>query len=146
MSTSRATGTSGSCDLGAQYFTDASSKWSAIFADLVAAGTLAPFTGTIEGQQARQKSQRNYVAAEGVSKVVKHFFGGMLPPNNCPVAAQRHAYLADTPVRHSLHVDRLTKPTDASRSEIIAHTRDGTSEQFDVVVLTLPVPQVRSTE
>jgi hypothetical protein len=98
------------------------------------------FSGLIVGQREAQRAARNFVAPGGMANVVRHMLdtagaGGSEAGSN-PVV-----------VKQSKTVTRIvaaTLPSGASGWEV--GCADGTSEAFDAVVVTIPVPQVRGND
>jgi renalase len=120
------TGDGGACDTGAQYVTvtddaEVAAAHAPLYAELTAAGVLAPLRGRIEGGRAADGGGANYVAPAGLSTVVSHLF-----------ASARQA-----PTR-SRRAVRLT-PADGAWDVAAS---DGHAKRFDGVVLTQPLPEM----
>ncbi|XP_068053105.1 renalase isoform X3 [Anomalospiza imberbis] len=121
MSTTRAD--RGSADLGAQFVTcepELAGPRLSFYEELVTHGILKPLTAPVEGMVVREGS-RNYVAPQGISSVVKYY----LEQSGADVSYEQHV------TRISLRDGRW----EVSR-------KAGPPEQFDVVILTMPVPQI----
>ncbi|KAM9462421.1 renalase isoform 1-T1 [Clarias gariepinus] len=111
-------------DLGAQYIT-ATPYYSKIhksfYHELLTHGILKPLEATVEGMQAMEEGTENYVTPSGTSSIVKHY----LKESGAEVLFS-----------HQLtHVYRRGPCWEV-------HRKDGSPEQFDVVVLTIPIPQI----
>ncbi|XP_029933873.1 renalase isoform X2 [Myripristis murdjan] len=123
MSTSRSPdGSSHSADLGAQYITATpaySQSHHSFYAELQASGLLQPLLAPIEGLKQREGSV-DYVTPRGTASIVKHFLSES----------------ADLCFEH--HVTGLYRR--GASWEV--HRKAGGSEEFDAVVLTMPVPQI----
>ncbi|KAM6951436.1 renalase isoform 2-T2 [Aplochiton taeniatus] len=125
MSTSRSPADS-SCiaDLGAQYIS-ATPHYARIhhsfYEELLAHGVLRPLTSSVEGMVSREEGLKNYVTPTGVSSIVKHF----LTESGAEVCFDHHV----------THIYRRGVAWEV-------HRKGGATEQFDVVVLTMPVPQI----
>ncbi|XP_076856345.1 renalase isoform X3 [Brachyhypopomus gauderio] len=111
-------------DLGAQYITATpyyAKVHKSFYDELLLCGILKPLEATIEGMLSNAKGSINYVTPSGVSSIVKHYLNesGAEVLFGCRVT----------------HV-RLKGPG----WEVC---RQGASpEEFDVVVLTMPIPQI----
>ncbi|XP_069467380.1 renalase isoform X2 [Ambystoma mexicanum] len=128
MSTSRCpSNPSCTVDLGAQYITvtpDYATKHKSFHDELLARGILAPLTAPVEGMVMTEGS-RNFVTPKGVSSIVKHF----LKESGAAVFYEHHV----------TQINLREGKWDVSR-------KSGSSEQFDVVLLTIPVPQILQLE
>ncbi|CAF94888.1 unnamed protein product [Tetraodon nigroviridis] len=123
MSTSRHVDTCQSADLGAQYITATPAyarSHHSVYSELLSLGLLQPFDSIIEGLKVSDGS-RNYMTPLGTSSLVKHF----LSESGADLFCERHVT--------SLFCRGASWEVRTSR---------GDSEQFDAVVLTMPVPQV----
>lgn len=124
MSTSRHSDSScQSADLGAQYITATPAYARAhhsVYSELLSLGLLQPFDSIVEGLKASEGS-RNYVSPLGMSSLVKHF----LSESGADLVCGRH-------------VTGLF----CRGASWEVRTKLGDSEQFDAVVLTMPVPQI----
>ncbi|XP_058697374.1 renalase isoform X1 [Poecile atricapillus] len=121
MSTSRAD--RGSADLGAQFVTcepELAGPRLSFYEDLVSQGILKPLTAPVEGMVVREGS-RNYVAPQGISSVVKYY----LEQSGADVSYEQQV----------THISLRDGRWEVSR-------KAGPPEQFDVVILTMPVPQI----
>lgn len=110
-------------DLGAQYITCTSyyaKRHQSFYDELLAHGVLKPLTSPIEGMVIKDGEQ-NFVAPQGVSSIVRHY----LKESG-----------AEIYFRHCVTQINLRN----GKWEVCKET--GLPEQFDVVVLTIPVPQI----
>ncbi|XP_063291350.1 renalase isoform X2 [Pelobates fuscus] len=124
MSTSRSpSDPSCTADLGAQYITvtpDYAQKHKIFHDDLLAHGILKPLHAVVEGMVMKDGSY-NLVTPHGVSSIVKHY----LKESGADIYFERH-------VTHiNLQGDKWE-----------VYRKCGSSEAFDAVVLTMPVPQI----
>ncbi|XP_056867473.1 renalase [Takifugu flavidus] len=124
MSTSRHSDSScQSADLGAQYITATpgyTHTHHSVYSELLSLGLLQSFDSIIEGQKLSDGS-RNYMTPRGTSSVVRHF----LSESGADLVCERH-------------VTSLYRRGASWEVE----TKLGDRERFDVVVLTMPVPQI----
>lgn len=124
MSTSRPPDPSSHpADLGAQYITATpfyAQSHKNFYTELLNAGILKPLDCLIEGLQ-HKDDNRNYVTPLGMSSVVKHF----LSQSGADLCLDRHV----------TGLYRRGASWEVERKE-------GGSETFDAVVLTMPVPQI----
>lgn len=133
MSTHRhPTDPSSHVDMGAQYIT-AHSRESYdeafqrlkkdTFSELSSNGVLSPFVGTIEGEagNVRDADDVHYVSCDGLNSVAKYYL--------------RVAGI--TPQTH-----RTLTQVDSSEAKALCYTASGEAQEFDAVVLTIPVPQL----
>ncbi|KAM7016213.1 renalase isoform 2-T2 [Passerculus sandwichensis] len=121
MSTTRAD--HGSADLGAQFVTcepELAGPRLSFYEELVTHGILRPLTAPVEGLVEREGS-RNFVAPQGISSVVKYY----LEQSGADVSYEQHV----------THISLRDGRWEVSR-------KAGPPEQFDVVILTMPVPQI----
>uniref|UniRef100_A0AAY4DB29 Amine oxidase domain-containing protein n=1 Tax=Denticeps clupeoides TaxID=299321 RepID=A0AAY4DB29_9TELE len=126
MSTSRSPADP-SCiaDLGAQYITATphyAKQHKSFYEELLKRGLLKPLAAPVEGMLLREEGLKNYVTPLGVSSIVKHY---LRESAGAEVVFQRH-------VTHLYHRGPGWE----------VHGKGGVQEQFDVVVLTMPVPQI----
>ncbi|XP_032047347.1 renalase isoform X2 [Aythya fuligula] len=120
MSTSRsARGAACSADLGAQYVSPRAGRGS-FFDELLSHGILKPLTAPIEGMVEKEDSC-NYMAPQGISAVVKYY----LKQSGADVFYEYHV----------THISLRDGKWEISR-------KTGPPEFFDVVILTIPVPQI----
>ncbi|XP_012989382.1 renalase isoform X2 [Esox lucius] len=125
MSTSRSP-SDASCivDLGAQYIT-ATPHYAQIhhnfYEELLASGVLKPLVSLVEGEVVKVGGQKNYITPTGVSSIVKHF----LKQSGAEVLFDHHV----------THIYRKGSSWEVS-------PKGRAPEQFDAVVLTMPVPQI----
>ncbi|XP_047464367.1 renalase isoform X2 [Mugil cephalus] len=124
MSTSRSPDASShSADLGAQYITATPTyarSHHSFYSELLSAGILQPLDCPIEGLKHKEDSE-NYVTPLGVSSLVKHFLSQSG---------------ADLQLEH--HMTGLYR----RGASWVVERKEGGSETFDAVVLTMPVPQI----
>ncbi|KAM6093203.1 renalase isoform 6-T6 [Theristicus caerulescens] len=125
MSTSRsAQDAACTADLGAQYVTletaRAGSRRS-FYEELLSHGILKPLTAPIEGMVVKEGSC-NYVAPQGISSVVKYYL----------------KQSAGADVFYEQHVTHVSLRD--GKWEVFR--KMGPPEQFDIVILTMPVPQI----
>ncbi|XP_053839806.1 renalase isoform X3 [Vidua macroura] len=121
MSTTRAD--RGSADLGAQFVTcepELAGPRLSFYEELVTHGILKPLTAPVEGMVVREGSS-NYVAPQGISSVVKYY----LEQSGADVSYEQQV----------THISLRDGRWEVSR-------KAGPPEQFDVVILTMPVPQI----
>lgn len=127
MSTARSPGNPEcTLDLGAQYITANPTyvaEHKSDYEELLAAGLLAPLEAQVLGMKALDQAQKHYVTPRGCSSLVKHYFAK-----------------AKCEVGFGHHVSEVTR----HQAQWTVKTQNGVSDQFDVVVLTMPVPQVLS--
>ncbi|XP_064285967.1 renalase isoform X3 [Passer domesticus] len=90
------------------------------YEELVTHGILQPLTAPVEGMVVREGS-RNYVAPQGISSVVKYY----LEQSGAEVSYEQHV----------THISLRDGRWEVSR-------KAGPPEHFDVVILTMPVPQI----
>ncbi|XP_077933913.1 renalase isoform X1 [Halichoerus grypus] len=110
-------------DLGAQYITCTphyAKQHQSFYDDLLALGILKPLTSPIEGMVMKE-GDCNFVAPQGVSSIIKHY----LKESG-----------ADVYFRHCVTQINLRN----DKWEVSKET--GPPELFDIVVLTMPVPQI----
>ncbi|XP_030611166.1 renalase isoform X1 [Archocentrus centrarchus] len=124
MSTSRApSATSHSADLGAQYISATPAyarSHHSFYSELLSAGVLQPLSCLIEGLKDKEGT-KNYVTPLGTGSIIKYFLSQSG---------------ADLFLEH--HVTGLYRRGASWEVE----RKAGGSEMFDVVVLTMPVPQI----
>ncbi|XP_019594464.1 renalase isoform X3 [Rhinolophus sinicus] len=110
-------------DLGAQYITCTphyAKKHQSFYDELLAHGILKPLISPIEGMVMKE-GDYNFVAPQGVSSIIKHYLkesGANICFRQC--------------------VTQINLRND--KWEVSKET--GSPEQFDIVVLTMPVPQI----
>uniref|UniRef100_A0A8D0HRZ5 L-amino-acid oxidase n=1 Tax=Sphenodon punctatus TaxID=8508 RepID=A0A8D0HRZ5_SPHPU len=111
-------------DLGAQYITltpEYVEKHQSFYEDLLSHGVLKPLTAPVEGMVMEEGAQ-NFMTPQGVSSIVKHYL--------------KESAGADVFYDH--HVTQIHLRD--GKWEV--YSKKGSLEQFDIVVLTMPVPQV----
>ncbi|KAI5627249.1 renalase isoform X1 [Silurus asotus] len=111
-------------DLGAQYIT-ATPYYSRIhksfYQELLMHGIFKPLEATVEGMSPMEQGTVNYITPSGTSSIVKYY----LKESGAEVL-----------FGHQLtHVYRRGQCWEV-------HRKEGSPEQFDVVVLTMPIPQI----
>ncbi|KAG9345993.1 hypothetical protein JZ751_007808 [Albula glossodonta] len=125
MSTSRCPD-SAECtaDLGAQYIS-ATPYYGQIhqsfYEELLAHNVLKPLVANVEGMMKKEEGLRDFVTPKGVSSIVKHY----LRESGAEVLFEHHV----------THIHQKGAGWEV-------HWRGGVAEQFDAVVLTMPVPQI----
>lgn len=126
MSTSRSPNDpSCTVDLGAQYISATpyyARIHSGFYEELLAQDILKPLIAPVEGMMLKEEEIVNYVTPHGVSSIVKHYLK----------ESAGAEVLYD---RHVTHIHRKDTGWEVCRKE-------GTPERFDIVVLTIPVPQI----
>ncbi|XP_064594453.1 renalase-like [Liolophura sinensis] len=124
MSTSRSPKDSEcTVDLGAQYITatpEYRQKHSRLYEDLLSMGILSPLAAKIEGDSSVNGT--NYVTPQGSSSLVKYFI------QKSGVQVMRD---------HQINSVSL-----GDKGQITVGTLSGVRDQFDGVLLTMPVPQI----
>jgi renalase len=116
-------------DLGAQYVTINElrlSQYKTIYDSLISNNIITPLTCRIENLRAQSNDTHNYIATDGMSSLVKHFF----------------AYSNVRNIRTS-HPARCLR---VQEDMIWAKSTDDIYEQFQAVVLTAPVPDILKIE
>ncbi|CAL4124388.1 unnamed protein product, partial [Meganyctiphanes norvegica] len=125
MSTSRSQGDPNcKVDLGCQYISvvpQYEQIHGHIFEELLGAGILKQMSCRVGGMKAMEEGTKHYVAPGGVSSIVKHFIA--------------QAKLNPQFGKHITRVDRKD-------NQWCVETQSGEKDIFDVVVLTMPVPQI----
>ncbi|XP_051769983.1 renalase isoform X1 [Ctenopharyngodon idella] len=126
MSTSRSPNNpSCTVDLGAQYISATpyyARIHSSFYEELLAQDILKPLVAPVEGMMSKEEGIVNYVTPHGVSSIVKHYLK----------ESAGAEVLYD---RHVTHIHRKDTGWEVCR-------KGGASQQFDIVVLTMPVPQI----
>ncbi|CAN0162055.1 unnamed protein product [Bubo scandiacus] len=110
-------------DLGAQYVTlepERAGPRRSFYEELLSHGILKPLTAPIEGLVVKEGSC-NYMAPQGMSSVVKYY----LKQSGADVFYEQHV----------THICLQDGKWEVSR-------KMGLPEQFDIVILTMPVPQI----
>ncbi|CAJ0940268.1 unnamed protein product [Ranitomeya imitator] len=110
-------------DLGAQYITvtpDYAQKHKNFYDELVAKGICKPLSATVEGMVIKEGSY-NLVTPQGVSSIVKHY----LSQSGADVYYERHV-----------------TQINLREGKWEVFRKSGSPENFDIVVLTMPVPQI----
>lgn len=126
MSTSRSPNNpSCSVDLGAQYISATqyyARIHSSFYEELIVQDILKPLNAPVEGMMLKEEGMVNYVTPHGVSSIVKHYL---------KESAGAEVFYN----RHVTHIHRKGTGWEVCPKE-------GAPERFDVVVLTMPVPQI----
>ena len=122
-------------DMGAQYITvpwksgrpaTTLNVFNEAIQELVYSNILVPFCGVIEGElTSRQEGKENFVAPRGINSVVKHFIND----SKAQVCFNKKLVAVNT-----------------SDNNVCCSAEDGSSEVFDGVVLTMPIPQVSNLQ
>ncbi|XP_015721691.1 renalase [Coturnix japonica] len=121
MSTSRsALDAACTADLGAQYITRSAGQRGRFYEELLCHGILEPLSARIEGLMEKEGSC-DYVAPQGISSVVKYY----LRQSGADVFYEHHV----------THISLRGGKWEVSR-------KMASPELFDVVILTMPVPQI----
>ncbi|XP_038599912.1 renalase [Tachyglossus aculeatus] len=110
-------------DLGAQYLTltpQYAERHRSFYDELLANGVLKPLTSSIEGMVVKE-GERNFVAPQGVSSIVKYF-------------------LQESGV--DVFYEHCVTKIFLRSGKWEVHRETGPAEEFDVVILTIPVPQI----
>ncbi|MEJ1276465.1 hypothetical protein NN561_007370 [Cricetulus griseus] len=110
-------------DLGAQYITCTphyAEKHREFYEELLAHGVLVPLTSPIEGMMVKE-GDCNFVAPQGISSIIKHY----LKESGAEVFFKQRV----TQINLRNNVWEVSKET-------------GSPEQFDLVILTMPAPQI----
>lgn len=125
MSTSRCNKDSRcTVDLGAQYISatpEYQQRHASHYMELLEKCVLQKLSGEIEGQQDKVPQTIHYVTPDGVSSLVKHYISK-----------------ADPVLGKGYLVRDVSMVTD----KVKVTTDQGHTEQFDAVVITMPVPQI----
>ncbi|XP_021237553.1 renalase isoform X3 [Numida meleagris] len=121
MSTSRsARDPACTADLGAQYISRRAGARGSFYEELLSRGVLKPLSAQVEGLLEKEGSS-DYVAPQGISSVVKYY----LQQSGADVFYEHHV----------THISLRDGKWEVSR-------KMGSPELFDVVILTMPVPQI----
>lgn len=122
-------------DMGAQYITvpwksgkpaTTLNTFNETIQKLLYSNILVPFCGVIEGElSSRQEGKENFVAPRGMNSVVKHFI------NNS---------------KAQVCFSKRLVAVNVSGNTACCSAEDGSSETFDGLVLTIPIPQVSSLQ
>nr|XP_056705250.1 renalase isoform X2 [Euleptes europaea] len=123
MSTSRSSDPKCTADLGAQYITqepEYARKHHSFYEELLSHGVLKPMTATVEGMAVKEGVE-NFVTPQGISSIVKH-------------------YLNESGAEIFFEHRVMQICLKDGKWEVRNNT--GLLEQFDIVILTIPVPQI----
>ncbi|OXB75322.1 UNVERIFIED_CONTAM: hypothetical protein H355_008628 [Colinus virginianus] len=121
MSTSRsARDAACTADLGAQYVSRRAESRGSFYEELLSHGILEPLSARVEGL-VEKEGGCDYVAPRGISSVVKYY----LQQSGASVFYECHV----------THISLRDGKWEVSR-------KMGSPELFDVVILTMPVPQI----
>ena len=122
-------------DMGAQYITvpwksdepaATLNTFNEAVQELLYSNVLVPFSGVIDGElSSRQEENKNFVAPRGINSVVKHFI------NNS---------------KAQVCFSKRLVSVNISGDSVHCSAEDGTSQVFDGVVLTMPIPQVSTLQ
>ncbi|XP_044515165.1 renalase [Gracilinanus agilis] len=110
-------------DLGAQYITRTpryAQLHASFYEELLAQGVLKPLTSPIEGLMAKEEDS-HFMAPQGISSVVRHYFEK-----------------SGVEVSFGHYVTEIYLKDD--KWEVCKEAGD--SEQFDIIILTMPIPQI----
>ncbi|GAB1610008.1 renalase-like isoform X1 [Argonauta hians] len=148
-------------DMGAQYISTTplqQQKYAHIYEELFSEGLLRPFTGRIEGEHATARSLENLVCPGGFSQLVKHYLDTAAPVDvkfgtrvtsiskKSPTQQQQQPPQTSSSSSSSSTTETTPPPpppsTSTTSDQFLVSTECGHSETFDVVVLTIPVPQL----
>jgi renalase len=125
MSTSRSPSDSNCiADLGAQYITTSQDNFtnhSEIYESLMQGKLLEPSCGKIEGMKDLPLGTKHFVAPHGMNSLVKHFL-----------------HNAADEIHFGYYLTSICK----QGKSWLVETKCGVKDVFDVVILTMPVPQV----
>lgn len=108
-------------DLGAQYITRTTNSKQLYYDELVNEGVLVPLEHRILGQRPNPPNSEDFVTPKGSASIVSHFF-----------------QKSDTSVDFEHQVSSLQKSDDRWKVE----ANNSKIDEFDVVILTMPVPQI----
>ncbi|GFG36973.1 hypothetical protein Cfor_05394 [Coptotermes formosanus] len=111
-------------DLGAQYITSSQenfTKHSDIYGSLTGANIIEPLCSNIGGRKDLLMGGKHFVAPYGMSSLVKHFLNG-----------------AADEIHFGYHVVSIYK----EGKHWLVETKSGVKDMFDIVILTMPVPQL----
>ncbi|ROT61390.1 putative renalase isoform X2 [Penaeus vannamei] len=111
-------------DLGAQYISatpEYAKLHTTYYEELINAGVLAPLTTKVVGMKVTDEGTKHYVTPSGVSSIVKHFMKE-----------------ADIDAKFGHHVSSI----ETNDGKWNVKTQQGEADNFDAVVLTMPVPQL----
>lgn len=111
-------------DLGCQYISatpEYQQKHARPYAELIENGVLKQFNGTIEGHNNSAEGTKHFVTPTGVGSLVKHYLNK-----------------SDIDFRKG----HLVKEVVLVGNKVKVSTDQGQTDEFDAVVLTMPVPQI----
>uniref|UniRef100_A0A8D8TJF1 Renalase n=1 Tax=Cacopsylla melanoneura TaxID=428564 RepID=A0A8D8TJF1_9HEMI len=115
-------------DLGLQYITttpDLLKEHEDIYGPLLNKKLLEPLRANIIGYKSKRENVIHYVTPEGSSSIVKFFL------NNSNI----------NEICYNTFLEKLQKPEGSQQIEAVS--KEGKKDLFDIVVLTLPAPQVK---
>ncbi|XP_020656951.3 renalase isoform X1 [Pogona vitticeps] len=110
-------------DLGAQYVTRGPEHAEAhqrFYEDLLSHGVLKPLTVPVDGMMMKEGAE-NFVTPQGISSIVKHYLKE-----------------SGADIFYDHHVTQIYLKN--GKWEVCTNT--GSSDKFDIVILTMPVPQI----
>jgi len=110
-------------DLGAQYITITPSSNRSYYDELIEQGVLVPLKHKILGQRPNKGGTEDFVTPRGSASLVSHYFSK-----------------SNTQVEFEHTVSSLRCDDDESKWQV--ETNESSSDQFDAVILTMPVPQI----
>ncbi|XP_069701624.1 renalase-like [Periplaneta americana] len=111
-------------DLGAQYITSSQDNFtehSVVYESLIGAKLLEPLCSKIDGMRDLPPDTKQFVATRGMSALVKHF-------------------LFD--VADEIHFEHEVIALNVEDRSWLVETKSGVRGTFDIVILTIPIPQV----
>lgn len=114
-------------DLGLQYITttpDFLSNHTDIYQPLLDEKLLEPFTANIIGYKSRKKNVTHYVTPQGSSSIVKYFLNKSNIDEIC----------------YNTFLETMSKTESTNQIEVTS--KEGKKGIFDIVVLSMPAPQV----
>ena len=112
-------------DLGAQYISatpEYRQLHSCVYEGLLMAGSLKPLTCNMEGARDYPKGTEHFVAPNGISSIIKHFID-----QTSGMVVEKEKQLESLVIKD--------KKWEAS-------SKEGKTEIFDCVIVTIPVPQI----
>ncbi|XP_078499010.1 renalase isoform X2 [Lissotriton helveticus] len=110
-------------DLGAQYITltpEYAEKHKSFYDEMLTQGILKPLTAPVEGM-VMKKGSENFVTPKGISSIVKHY----LQQSGAAVFYEHHV----------TQINLREGKWEVCR-------KSGSPEEFDAIILTIPVPQI----
>jgi renalase len=124
-------------DIGAQYITKKDDNHAKIYDTLVESGILKPLNiSYVQNAHASSRTQEHFIAPLGTSSIVQSF----LDSGKEATTYHGSTHLTSLNIVDTYDDDRDT--TNKGTKIWAATSKDGTVDHFDVVILTLPVPQI----